>query len=85
MKRLEFKTVDFKKKANSYRAEWISKFVEKLNPPRIEINLKPLPISRVAMLMSHIKTSEIEYFYNECKRAKNFSKKWWWTVKPKKT
>ena len=70
-------------RATSERGELLERFLLRLNPPRVRDGYKPLTPARVGMLMSHIPTDELHYFYQQCDSGNNFSKLWWWYVKVK--
>lgn len=57
----------------------IKDFLDKLNSDRK--NFKPLKAGFVGMKMSAMNTRELKEFYNDCCKAKNFSKYWWWALK----
>jgi len=69
----------------SERAELISKFEKRLNPPRIEAGMKPLSAGFISMKMaqSKLSTQDLYWFYRYCDDAKNFSSCWWWSLKAK--
>lgn len=71
----------------SERAEIVKKFVDRLNADRISSGYKPLKASvyAIKMAQSGLKTnSDLYWFYRYCEDAKNFSKCWWWSLKPNK-
>jgi len=84
MKKLEFKQIEIEEnKKGNYRSDMLKKFLTRLNYHRKEAGFKPLAPARLGMLMSYIKTSELEYFYKHCNEATHFSKRFWYYVKGK--
>lgn len=92
----DFLTLPEKPKFKSERAELVSQFVEALNKPRQSFKpenkessvkgYKPLSAAFIAskMAMAGLKTTEdIRNFLSDCKKAKNFSAYWWWSMNPK--
>ena len=63
------------------RQELLKMFQDHLNQQRG--NYKPLEGKDIGVLMSYIKTQDLEDFYKKCEQAKNFSSCWWSHVKPK--
>lgn len=61
-------------KANSERAELLEKFLNRLNPPRVEAGYKPLSAARLGMMLAHVPTEDLYPFYRECEQAKSFGK-----------
>ena len=67
----------------SERAELIQKFLNKLNPPRLEVGLKPLNVVFISTILSYSNLKsphDIYAFYRKCEAAKSFSKYFWWAL-----
>jgi len=67
----------------SERGDLITSFLEELNPPRSRVGLKELLPSYLSWKFSSVKmsTPEIYRFYQDCKRANNFSSYFWFKFK----
>ena len=67
----------------SERAELVKKFVDRLNAGRTG-KYKPLPASFYAIKMAQAGLSlhDLYWFYGYCNDANDFSKCWWWSLKP---
>jgi hypothetical protein len=69
--------------ANSERAELIGKFMDRLNADRDGVKYKALTPVAVAVKLAHIMSnSDLYAFYRQCEGAKNFSRLFWWALKP---
>lgn len=66
------------------RGELMKYFMERLNVGRKKDGYPPLTMGRMARLMSVISTKDIYYLKSVCDNAKDFSKKFWWEIDPKK-
>lgn len=66
------------------RGEMMRFFTRHLNLSRAKDGLAPLTMSRMGKILEGIPTKDLYYLQSVCKRAKNFSKKFWWEVDPKK-
>jgi hypothetical protein len=66
----------------SARGEMFDKFLEKLNPGREEVGLRPYSHARLSKMLEHLSTSELYPFYRDCLRAKTFSAYFHWALKP---
>jgi hypothetical protein len=80
-----------KKKAaerKTERGELMRYFMERLNPPRVRDGLPPLTMGRIGRLLVAIPTRDLYYLKSVCEdaaaRGSDFSKKFWWEIKPKK-
>jgi hypothetical protein len=71
------------KSRRTERGDLITEFAERLNAER-SAPYKPLSISYVAYLLSHIKVSELYLLLKKCNEAKSFTALFWYYVKPKK-
>lgn len=52
--------------ANSKRAALIEPFVEHINADRRMAGFKPLPASKIAVMLSLVPTDDLHAFYKEC-------------------
>jgi hypothetical protein len=66
------------------RGELLQYFVERINPGRKYDGYPPLTIARMARTLVGIPTKDLYYLKRICEEAKDFSKKFWWEVDPKK-
>ncbi len=66
------------------RGELMRFFTRHLNLSRSKDGLPPLTMSRMGKILEGIPTKDLYYLQSVCRRAKNFSKKFWWEVDPKK-
>lgn len=73
-----------RKGANSERASLIGELTDTLNLDRDGKKYKKLTYARIATLLAHIPTKDLYYLKRVCGDSKNFSKKFWWEINPKK-
>lgn len=73
-----------KKEKVTERGELMRYFLEKLNPSRTHDGLPPLTMARMGRVLQAIPTKDLYYLKRVCEDSKNFSKKFWWEVNPKK-
>lgn len=73
-----------KRTTKTERGELMRFFVRQLNYSRANDNLPRLTMSRMGKILEGIPTKDLYYLKTVCSRAKNFSKKFWWEVDPKK-
>lgn len=66
------------------RGELMRYFMERLNPERVRDGLPPLTMPRMGKTLETIPTKDLYYLKRVCEDAKNFSKKFWWEINPKK-
>lgn len=66
------------------RGELMTYFMEKLNRSRVRDGLQPLSMARMGRILQSIPTKDLYYLKSVCDQAKDFSKKFWWEVNPKK-
>lgn len=66
------------------RGELMKYFMQRLNRERLEDGLPPLTMPRMGKTLEAIPTKDLYYLKRVCDEAKNFSKKFWWEVSPKK-
>ena len=75
---------DRKKEHATERGELMKYFIEKLNPGRVHDGYPPLTLPRMGRVLQAIPTKDLYYLKRVCDDAKDFSKKFWWEVNPKK-
>lgn len=46
--------------------------------------LRPIKPHELGIQLAHIPTEDLYAFFRQCEQAKNFSKYFWWSLKPKK-
>ena len=66
------------------RGELMQYFRERLNLSRVRDGLRPLTMPRMGKLLQAIPTGDLYYLKSVCDQAKDFSKKFWWEIKPQK-
>ncbi|OGC86229.1 hypothetical protein A3D70_01760 [Candidatus Adlerbacteria bacterium RIFCSPHIGHO2_02_FULL_54_18] len=66
------------------RGELMHYFMERLNSSRRRDGLSPLTMPRMGRLLVAIPTKDLYYLRSICDKAKDFSKKFWWEINPKK-
>jgi hypothetical protein len=66
------------------RGELMKYFIGRLNPGRIRDGYPPLSLPRMGRVLTAIPTKDLYYLKRVCDEAKDFSKKFWWEVNPKK-
>jgi len=74
------KSIDKSRKTE--RGELLEYFCERLNRSRKEDGLVLIAIARMAKMLEKIPTKDLYYLKSVCARAPNFSKKFWWEIKP---
>lgn len=72
------------KSRKTERGELMRYFQKHLNYARANDNLPKLTMSRMGKILEGIPTKDLYYLESVCRKAKNFSKKFWWEVDPKK-
>lgn len=84
---------DIKKKAaeapqgknrQTERGELMRFFLRHLNYARKRDGLATLSMARLGTELEGIPTNDLYYLKSVCSQAKNFSKKFWWEIDPKK-
>lgn len=73
-----------KKSRKHERGELLRFFQRHLNYARAQDGLGKLTMARLGKVLEGIPTQDLYYLKSVCSRAKNFSKKFWWEVDPKK-
>lgn len=66
------------------RGELMQYFRTHLNATRGKAKLPLITMSRMGKILEGIPTKDLYYLQSVCDKAKNFSKKFWWEVDPKK-
>ena len=66
------------------RGELMKYFMERLNPSRVRDGYAPLTLARMGRLLVAIPTKDLYYLKSVCDQSKDFSKKFWWEINPKK-
>ena len=66
------------------RGELMRFFCRHLNLMRTKDGYAPITMSRMGAILEGIPTADLYYLQSVCTKAKNFSKKFWWEVDPKK-
>jgi hypothetical protein len=72
------------RKRQTERGELMRFFLRHLNYARKNDGLAPLTMARIGAELEGIPTSDLYYLQSVCSQAKNFSKKFWWELDPKK-
>ncbi|MDE1925215.1 MAG: hypothetical protein KGH79_03470 [Patescibacteria group bacterium] len=73
-----------KKDRSTERGELMQYFRERLNHSRMRDGLPPLTMPRMGKVLQAIPTNDLYYLKSVCNQAKDFSKKFWWEINPKK-
>ena len=73
-----------KKEKATERGEMMKYFMEHLNPGRVRDDYPPLSLPRMGRLLVAIPTKDLYYLKSVCEQSKDFSKKFWWEINPKK-
>lgn len=78
------KDVQRTKTRKTERGELMRFFQTYLNASRVHAKLPLITMSRMGKILEGIPTKDLYYLKSVCEKAKNFSKKFWWEVDPKK-
>ena len=70
------------KERSTERGELMLYFMETLNRARARDGLGPLTMPRMGVLLQAIPTQDLYYLRSVCDKAPDFSKKFWWEIKP---
>ncbi len=73
---------DRKRDNATERGEMMKYFVEKLNVGRRRDGLPALTMPRMGRLLVAIPTNDLYYLKSICDKATDFSRKFWWEIKP---
>lgn len=76
--------VKLEKTRKTERGELMQFFTRHLNHSRVKDGLQPISMPRMGKILEGIPTGDLYYLQSVCTKAKNFSKKFWWEVDPKK-
>ncbi len=66
------------------RGELLQYFRQRLNIDRTRDGYPPLTMGRMGKTLQQIPTKDLYYLKKVCDDSKNFSKKFWWELNPKK-
>ncbi len=72
------------KSRETERGELMRYFCGKLNRSRQQDGLPPISMGRMGKLLEKIPTKDLYYIRRVCDDAQNFSKKFWYLLKPEK-
>lgn len=75
---------DRKPSRKTERGELMRFFQRHLNYSRAADGLPKLTMGRLGKVLEGIPTDDLYYLKSVCSRSKNFSKKFWWEIDPKK-
>jgi hypothetical protein len=78
------KGVKLEKSRKTERGELMQFFCRHLNHSRAADGHRPISMPRMGAILEGIPTDDLYYLQSVCTKAKNFSKKFWWEVDPKK-
>lgn len=73
-----------KREKATERGELMRYFLDILNRERARDGVPPLTMPRMGRILQAIPTKDLYYLKRVCDEAKDFSKKFWWEVNPKK-
>ena len=65
------------------RGELMAYFRQRLNRDRGKDGYPAITMGRMGKMLEKIPTKDLYYLKRVCDDAKNFSKKFWWELKPK--
>ena len=71
------------KSKETERGELMQYFRQKLNQERGKDGYPQLSMPRMGKILEKIPTKDLYYLKRVCDDSKNFSKKFWWELKPK--
>ena len=83
-KHIEELSARSKKEKITERGELMKYFMERLNISRARDKIPPLTMPRMGRMLQAIPTKDLYYLKRVCDESKNFSKKFWWEINPKK-
>lgn len=64
------------------RGEMLKYFATRLNVGRVRDGYAPLTLARMGRVLQGIPTKDLYYLKSVCDQSKDFSKKFWWEIKP---
>jgi hypothetical protein len=76
--------VKLEKTRKTERGELMRFFTRHLNVSRAADGHAPISMPRMGKILEGIPTGDLYYLQSVCTKAKNFSKKFWYEVDPKK-
>ena len=71
------------KSSDTERGELMQYFMQHLNRDRAKDGFPPMTMGRIGKMFEQIPTKDLYYLQSVCSKAPNFSKKFWWELKPK--
>lgn len=78
------KQIKLEKSRKTERGELMRFFTRHLNIARASDGHAPISMARMGKILEGIPTGDLYYLQSVCTKAKNFSKKFWYEVDPKK-
>lgn len=72
------------RRRDTERGELMEYFRKELNRSRVRDGLPVLSMPRMGKVLQAIPTKDLYYLKSICNQAKDFSKKFWWEINPKK-
>jgi len=72
------------RKRQTERGELMRFFTRHLNVSRVPEGYTAITMARMGAILEGIPTADLYYLQSVCTKAKNFSKKFWWEIDPKK-
>lgn len=81
-KHMETLSARSKKEKATERGELMKYFMDTLNVSRRRDHIPPLSMPRMGRLLVAIPTKDLYYLKSVCEQSKDFSKKFWWEIKP---
>lgn len=75
---------DKAKEKMTERGELMKYFAARLNTGRVRDGFPPLTLGRMGRVLQGIPTKDLYYLKSVCDQSKDFSKKFWWEINPKK-
>jgi hypothetical protein len=76
--------IKLEKSRKTERGELMRFFCRHLNVSRAADGHMPISMARMGKILEGIPTDDLYYLQSVCTKSKNFSKKFWWEVDPKK-
>ena len=76
-------TRKLEKDRRTERGELMRYFCSRINPSRLNEGLPEITMSRMGKILEGIPTKDLYYLKRVCSESKNFSKKFWWELKPR--
>jgi hypothetical protein len=70
------------KSSSTERGMYYDMFLARLNPPRLAGGFNKLSPAFLAKKLQGIPTADLHAFYQQCERANNFSRYFWWALRP---